>query len=108
MNRFYGPVGYVETKETSPGVFKEITTEKKYHGEFLSAGFNNDNSQSIVANITLSNRVSLLADQYAFEHAAYLAYVIIAGTKWAVKSVTFEGKRMVCTFKGVYTCEGGE
>ena len=108
MNRFFGSVGYVSSEETSPGVFSEVVTEKKYYGEFLSEGFGRDNSQSIVANINLRNRISLLADQYAIEHAAYLAYVTIVGTKWAIESVTFEGKRMICTLKGIYTHEGGE
>lgn len=106
MNRFFGMVGFSITTETSPGVLTEQIVKRSYYGEFLSEGFNRDNNQVINSNINLSNRVSLLADNYAFTHAAYIAYVEIAGTKWAVNTVSFEGKRMICTFKGIY--EGGD
>lgn len=108
MNRFYGTVGFVSTEEStsSPGVFEERVVEKRYYGEFLSSGYRRDDNQVINPNIHLSNRVSLLTDPYAFEHASYIAYVKIAGTKWAVSSIEFQGKRLVCSFKGIY--EGGE
>lgn len=108
MNRFYGTVGFVSTEESasSPGVFKEKVIEKRYYGEFLSSGYRRDDNQVINSNIQLSNRVSLLTDPYAFEHASYIAYVKIAGTKWAVSSIEYQGKRLICSFKGIY--EGGE
>lgn len=107
-NRFYGKAGFFETKEIpeGSGVFKEVITEKGYYGEFLDKGFRLDDNQIVNHDIMLSNRVSLLANRYAFEHASYLVYVTIAGTKWAVSSINFDGKRLICSFKGVY--RGGE
>lgn len=108
MNRFYGTVGFVSTEESasSPGVFVEKVVEKRYYGEFLSGGYRRDDNQAINPNIQLSNRVSLLTDPYAFKNASYIAYVSIVGTKWAVSSIEYQGKRLICTFKGIY--EGGE
>lgn len=108
MNRFCGKVGFVSTSEDpeGSGVFKETVVEKKYYGDFVSSGYRRDDNQVINANIQLSNRVSLLTDPYAFKNASYIAYVEIAGTKWAVSSIEFQGKRLICSFKGIYT--GGE
>lgn len=108
MNRFYGMVGFVSSEEDPPdsGVWVEKVVEKRYYGEFLSSGYRRDDNQVINPNIQLSNRVSLLTDPYAFKHMSYIAYVVIAGTKWAVSSIEFQGKRLICSFKGIYT--GGE
>ena len=104
MNRFYGTVGFVSTEEDPEGygVFKEKVVEKKYYGDFVSSGYRRDDNQVVNPNIRLSNRVSLLTDPYAFKNASYIAYVTIAGTKWAVSSIEFQGKRLICTFKGIY------
>lgn len=100
--RFYGPVGFVSTVIDDYGVATEVVTEKKYYGDVLILGYRLDDNQVVNRDIQLSNRVSLLADQYAFENASYIAYVTIAGTKWAVSSIAYEDKRIVCSFKGIY------
>ena len=35
MAKFYGAIGYVETVETSPGVWEEQITERNYYGELV-------------------------------------------------------------------------
>ena len=35
MAKFYGIIGYSETKEVCPGVWKEDITEREYHGDLL-------------------------------------------------------------------------
>lgn len=106
MNRFYGRIGFVKTEELSPGKFGEKVEERKYYGEFLSSGYDRDYNQAIIPNINLNNRISLLTDQYAFENAEYIAYIVIAKTKWAVRGILFEGRRCICTLKGIY--QGGD
>jgi hypothetical protein len=104
MNRFYGIVGFVKTDDDphDSGICEPKITEKKYYGNFLSQGYRLDESQKINPDIQLLNRVSLFTDRYAFENLAYIAYVKIAGTKWAVSSVEYQGKRLICSFKGIY------
>ena len=35
MAKFYGEIGYAETKEISPGVWEEVITERVYSGELI-------------------------------------------------------------------------
>ena len=35
MAKFYGVIGYAETVETKPGVWKEQITGKMYYGELV-------------------------------------------------------------------------
>lgn len=89
MAKYYGKVGYTETSETSPGIWTEDIVEYPYYGDYVRNFTSNNHQSSVTVNndITLSNSISILADQYANKNFQYIRYIEINGVKWTVSSV---------------------
>lgn len=103
--KFYGKVGYVVSEEstTNPGVWEEIETERYYYGDVESrrASWQNQ-SDSTVGDKKVTNKISILADQFAFEHFSCLRYIEFMGVKWEVTDITVERPRLIISTGGVY------
>jgi hypothetical protein len=102
MAKYHGVIGYVQTVETSPGVWEEQTTERTYYGElvrntsrFQSAGQLNDD-------INIANEISIIADPFANENFHAIRYVEWMGAKWKATNVEVRYPRLVLTLGGVY------
>ena len=74
MAKFYGPIGYAETKETRPGVFQEIITERNYAGDVLRKARRLESGETINDNISVNNSLSIIADPYAYQHFFAIRY----------------------------------
>lgn len=81
MTRFYGEVGYGEAVETPPGSGKwvDAITEESYFGDVERIARNLGSDDKINENITVSNRISVVADQYANENFLKIKYVRWSG-----------------------------
>lgn len=104
MNKFYGIVGYAETRETdSPGVWEEQITERAYYGDVLrnARRWENANNQ-LNDNLNINNSISILADAYAYEHIGFIRYVEWMGARWKVTNVEVQRPRLLLTIGGVY------
>lgn len=75
MAKFYGPIGYAETKETRPGIFQEIITERNYAGDVLRKTRRLESGETINDNISVNNSLSIVADPYAYQHFFAIRYV---------------------------------
>ena len=104
MAKFYGLVGYVETKEseTQPGVYEEVSTERYYKGDILRKSRRIESSEQLNDNLNISNQVSIVADEYAFKHFAYIRYVQFMGTFWRVTDIEVNHPRLTLSIGGVY------
>lgn len=102
MAKFYGAVGYVIANERSPGVFVEEPIEHMYTGDFLRivSGWRND--EGINDDISLHNRLSIVADSFAYEHFSQLRYVVINDIAWKVTQIEVSTPRLILTIGGVY------
>lgn len=109
MAKYYGSVGYIRTVESDnpehPGVFEEEETVKKYYGDVLHYSRKFQPADGLNDNVTISNRISILADPYAFENFAYIRYVKWMGTKWKVTDVEVQYPRLILSIGGVYNGE---
>ena len=105
MARFYGAVGYIDYEESAPDVIVEKPVEKMYKGEILSNTRRLNNGESINDTVTISNRISILADPYAQNHIHAMRYVKWAGVAWKVDSVDVEYPRLILSLGGVYNGE---
>jgi hypothetical protein len=105
MAKYYGSVGYAETVETKPGVWRPTITEKSYQMDVLRRNRRWENSGYLNDNVTISNEVSLIADPYAFEHLGDIRYVSFLGTKWKVTAVELTPPRIKLSVGGVYNEE---
>ncbi len=103
MARFYGPVGYAETSETSPGVWEEQITERLYSGDILSISRRHQSSEHLNDNILVSNEISIVADPYAFKNFFNIKYVKWNGTRWKVSNVKVDTPRLTLSLGDIYT-----
>lgn len=105
MAKFYGSIGFATMQEVTPGVHREQITERNYYGDILRNSRNLTDSGQVNDNIDISNRVSIVADQYANENFHAMRYVWFMGTRWKVKSADIEPPRIVLSLGGVYNGE---
>lgn len=105
MARFCGIVGFAETRETRPGVWEEIMTERQYYGDVVRNIRKLQSTSQLNDNVDVSNNISIVADPYANQNFHAIRYVIFMGTKWKVSSVEVQYPRLVLTVGGVYNVE---
>jgi len=102
MAKFYGVVGYAETKETTPGVWTETITERKYRGDITRNARRLEGTSQVNDNITINNTISICADAYAYQNFFAIRYVEWMGANWKVTNVEVQRPRLILTIGGVY------
>lgn len=105
MARYYGNIGFEISvlREDDSGVIEEKSIEKTYYGDVLSANRRLDNSSNgINDDLTISNRISILADGFANENFFSIRYAEWNGQKWKVTNVDVERPRLILSLGGVY------
>jgi len=102
MAKFYGPIGYVETQETRPGIHQENVTERNYSGDVFRSVRKLASGESIIDDVTVNNSLSIVADPYAYQHFFAIRYVKWMGAYWKVTNVEVQNPRLLLTIGGVY------
>ena len=106
MAKWYGTVGYIETKETSLGVWKPEVTERKYFGDVLRNSSRwSTSSDSTNDDLNISNQISIVADPFAYRNFHSIKYVEFMGAKWKVSNIRVERPRLTLSLGGVYNGE---
>lgn len=104
MARFFGEVGYgdsVENPENS-GVWVDTIIEHSYYGDVIRNTRNLEEKENVNSNITVENKISVIADEYAFEHFFNIKYVRWAWVLWTVSSVEVKSPRLILSLGSVY------
>ena len=65
--RYCGIIGYGETKEGTPGVWKEHIEERTYYGDVLKNSKGFQSSGQVNDDMIISNEFSIIADPYALK-----------------------------------------
>jgi hypothetical protein len=104
MTRFYGEVGYGESVETpsGSGVYADLITEISYFGDVLRNTRLLASGESLNDDISVSNSISIIADEYAVEHFFAIRYIRWAGTNWTVTNVEVQRPRLILSLGSVY------
>ncbi len=105
MGKYFGPIGYSMTEETTPGVWTEKIVERMYSGELVRSTRKLQSSDQLNDNINVANEISILADPFAYENFHSMKYVEFMGAKWKVTSVEVQYPRLRLTIGGVYNGE---
>lgn len=102
MDKFIGMIGFVSNVEIEDGITEDEVTERKYRGDILKNNqrFNTTNTTS--GEIKISNRFSIIADSYAFDHIADIRYLTWRGNRWIVEYIDIEYPRLVMSIGGLY------
>jgi hypothetical protein len=102
MGKFYGVIGFGEQKETNPGIWEEVITERKYYGYVLRNLTRTQGSENLNDDLKMDNQFSIVADPYAHENFSSIRYVMWMGTKWKVRNVEAKRPRLIIIVGGVY------
>lgn len=102
MAKFYGNVGYVETVYNNDGIWALKTTVRKHAGEILTSSRRYDNGQSVNDDLTLSSRLSIVADSFAKANFSMIKWVELWGVKWKVTNIEVLYPRLILSFGGVW------
>lgn len=100
--KFYGKIGYIDTTETRPGVYEEVVTERDYYGDVNRKISRWQNADKLNDDLNVNNEISIVADQYAYQHFGLIHYVIWEGVKWKVNTITVQHPRLILEIGGVY------
>ena len=102
MAKFRGIVGYIETQETKPGVFEEVSTKKVYKGDVIRKSRRITGSEQLNDDVNVGNQISIVADEYAYKHFSSIRYVQYMGTFWKVTDIEVNHPRLTLSIGGVY------
>lgn len=102
MAKFYGPIGYAVTEETTPGVWEDKITERMYYGDLVRNTRKLQTADQLNDNINVANEISILADPFARDNFHSMKYVGFMGTKWKITSVEVQYPRLILSVGGVY------
>lgn len=104
MAKWSGIIGYIKPEEVQRGVWSDgQVIERVHYGDTIS---NRNKSQQISdstnSDITLGNRVSIVADTFANENLGYMKYAVVRGVKWNITDVEVQYPRLILTIGGLY------
>lgn len=102
MAKWFGKIGYVETTETSPGVWTEKITEYNYYGDLVRNSRRIQSADKINDDINISNELSIISDPYAINNFHAMRYAEFMGSKWKIANVEVSYPRLILTLGGVY------
>jgi len=103
MAKFYGKIGYIETVETSPGVWEEQITERNYYGDVIRNTRRLQTADKLNDDINISNEFSIVADPYAMNHFYSMKYIEFMGAKWKISNVDASTyPRLILSVGGLY------
>jgi hypothetical protein len=104
MARFFGEVGYGESIEdpSGSGVWVDEITEVHYYGDVIRDTRKLEPGENLNDNITVSNSISIVADEFAVNNFLKIKYIRWAGTLWTVSNVEVKSPRLILSLGSVY------
>lgn len=102
MAKWFGKIGFAETKETSPGVWSEEIVDHKYYGDVLRNSRRLQASDKLNDDINISNEISIVTDPFANNNFHSMRYIEFMGAKWKITNVEVKYPRLVLTIGGLY------
>lgn len=103
MAKFFGIIGYTITEEKSPGVWVDKVYERSYTGDVIRATRRWNSTENVNPNLTISDTISIVADEFTLANMHAMKYVKWRGATWAIDSVTIERPRMTLAIGGLYS-----
>ena len=102
MAKWFGKIGYAETVETSPGVWKEKITVRDYYGDLTRNTRRLQSADKVNDDLNISNELSIVSDPYAINNFHSMRYAEFMGAKWKINTVEVSYPRLILTLGGVY------
>ncbi len=102
MAKFFGKIGFANTKDDVPGIWNEDITEKEYFGDVIRNTRKLQSSEYLNDSINISNEISIVADPFAYENFHSMRYIEYMGSKWKITNVEVQYPRLILSVGGLY------
>ncbi len=104
MSRYYGSVGYEIQNEDpdQPDVWIPTIDEHRYSGEIISNSTRWQQADKVNDDLTVSVKISILADPFAYSNFQHIKYATWMNAKWKVTNIEPAFPRIILTLGGVY------
>ena len=105
MARFAGIIGFAEVREGTGdniGLDEDVVVERPYYGDVLRNTRKYEKGESVLDELKIDNKISIIADAYAWDHFFKMKYVQWMGALWKITNVEVERPRLILTIGGVY------
>jgi hypothetical protein len=103
--KFFGKVGYCWSEEGTGerrGIWDDYAEEHEYYGDVLSNNRRWEQGTSINDDLNVTNRISIVADAFAWDHFFAIKYIEWMGQKWKVTGVEVARPRLILQIGGVW------
>lgn len=101
--RYSGKVGFANTSDQGDGVHEESFEERSYFGDVRQSRYRRYSNDTINDELSVSTEISIVADEFAFEHFSKIKYAEWMGEKWDVQNVRPAHPRLILTLGEVLT-----
>ncbi len=104
MAKFSGKIGFsLEAEDANGnGVWTPTIVEKHYYGDIVNATYKwNDNSK-VNEDLNISNKFSVVANDFAIKNIGCMLYVLWNGVKWKIITAEIYGPRIILYIGGLY------
>lgn len=104
MPKYYGEIGFATTDEdpVGSGVWKKTIVKKNYSGDILNSTRKIEFGENVNQDLNVSNRISIVANEFAMQNFHSIRYVKYLGAKWKVSSVEVQAPRLILSLGGLY------
>lgn len=106
MSKFFGMIGFVQTRETEPGIWEQKVEERLFSGDITQTSASWNDAQRINGDLELNHTLSLVCDNYLTQNMFALRYVNYLGRRWSVRSIEVRSPRMILVLGKEYVVEG--
>ena len=103
--KYRGIIGFIETVDNGDGIWDDGITERTYRGDVIRNTKRKEAGESVNDNVTISNMLSIIADNFAYEHLYAISYAKWMGKRWNVTNVDIQRPRLILTLGGLYNGE---
>lgn len=102
MAKWFGKIGYAETVETNPGVWKEQIVTRDYYGDLTRNTRRLQSADKVNDDLNISNELSIVSDPYAINNFHSMRYAEFMGAKWKIENVEVSYPRLILSLGGLY------
>lgn len=101
--KWYGVIGYeAGVEETAPSVYTQQMREAACFGDVLEWGRGVSGADEVNDDMTLRNRLSILAVPQAVPELSAIRYASFGGALWKVTDIKVEAPRLILTLGGAW------
>lgn len=102
MARIFLTVGFEAQVEDRAGSYSSHFIDRPYKADLLQETDRWQQGDQIHDELTVTNRLSLVADDFAFKQIYLIRYAEMDGVRWRVSSVEVKRPRIILNLGGVF------